>query len=336
VERRLKVKSRRIEGKIMSKGKVGLVFCVGAFLLLVAVLGTVLNVPSVRGNGTIIIKADGSIDPPTAPIRRDGDLYTFTDNIYGWIGVDRSNTVINGAGYTVQGTGASYSYGISITSNVRIENTNIKGFAVGIHFSMWSSDNVPPDIFIPENIVIHGNNITNNNYGISGGGVGYGICSRNITISGNTIENNGNNGIDLYHAENTTLWGNTIINNGVGVSLADFGGPSNNIIYSNNFINNTIQAGSGMANTWDSGYPSGGNYWSDYAGVDANGDGIGDTPYSISYYAQDRYPLMNPVGYSPGVAPSATSGESNLPLIAGIVGAIVVIGVVAAVYVRRR
>jgi len=45
-------------------------------------------------------------------------------------------------------------------------------------------------------------------------------------------------------------------------------------------------------NVWDDGYPSGGNFWSDYAGVDADGDGIGDTPYLIDDNNRDRYPLM--------------------------------------------
>jgi len=49
----------------------------------------------------------------------------------------------------------------------------------------------------------------------------------------------------------------------------------------------------GSANIWDDGYPSGGNYWSDYSGVDVNGDGIGDTPYIIDADNQDRYPLMH-------------------------------------------
>ncbi len=62
--------------------------------------------------------------------------------------------------------------------------------------------------------------------------------------------------------------------------------PFSNIFFHNNLIDNAIQASVppteyGYANTWDDGYPSGGNYWSDYTGIDADGDGIGDTPYEI-------------------------------------------------------
>jgi len=60
-------------------------------------------------------------------------------------------------------------------------------------------------------------------------------------------------------------------------------------------------------NFWDDGYPSGGNYWSDYKGTDlysgpyqneTGSDGIGDTPYVIYGDNVDHYPLMNPWGPS--------------------------------------
>jgi len=56
-------------------------------------------------------------------------------------------------------------------------------------------------------------------------------------------------------------------------------------------------------NIWDNGYPSGGNYWSNYNGTDlysgpcqnvTGSDGIGDTPYVIDANNQDNYPLMKP------------------------------------------
>jgi hypothetical protein len=49
-----------------------------------------------------------------------------------------------------------------------------------------------------------------------------------------------------------------------------------------------------LGNVWDDGNSSGGNYWSDYTGIDSNHDGIGDTSYVIGANNIDRYPLMNP------------------------------------------
>jgi nitrous oxidase accessory protein NosD len=47
------------------------------------------------------------------------------------------------------------------------------------------------------------------------------------------------------------------------------------------------------ANDWNITVAGKGNYWSDYTGIDNDGDGFGDTPYIIDANNQDNYPLMN-------------------------------------------
>jgi parallel beta-helix repeat protein len=122
----------------------------------------------------------------------------------------------------------------------------------------------------------------------------------NTTIFGNTITNNSNlPGIHLCYSSNNSISGNTITNNYCGICLDS---SSDNKIFHNNFIDNRVQVSSyESANIWDDGYPSGGNFWSDYTGVDEKsgsdqdqpgGDGIGDTPYVIDENNVDRYPLM--------------------------------------------
>jgi len=96
-------------------------------------------------------------------------------------------------------------------------------------------------------------------------------------ICGNVISNNqGSN----------TFFANLVANNSIGVLLgAKAQMQGYNTLYRNNFINNTKQVEIGFldhADQWDNGKE--GNYWSDYNGTDADGDGIGDTPYVMFGY----------------------------------------------------
>jgi len=163
---------------------------------------------------------------------------------------------------------------------------------------------------------IFGNNQTNNHYGIR-----LEESSSNNNISGNNIKANREEGIYLYQSSNNIISANNITNNYRGITGSsnsiitgnnitnnrDYGIAigSNNTIYHNNFINNAKQAsaGGGVNNKWDNGYPSGGNYWSDYIRDDFYSgpyqnetvfDGIGDTPYVINENNQDNYPLIVP------------------------------------------
>jgi parallel beta-helix repeat protein len=131
----------------------------------------------------------------------------------------------------------------------------------------------------------------------------------------NNILNNtvrfGECGISLgASARYTTISGNVISGNEYGLTIGRNQGYPNydNYIYHNDFIDNVANARNDedrYTNVWDDGYPSGGNYWSDYTGGDEKrgpnqdqpgSDGIGDTPYKICGDAgsKDHYPVMKP------------------------------------------
>jgi peptide/nickel transport system substrate-binding protein len=152
-------------------------------LLLTSMLTLAFKIqPAKAEGGTIYIRADGSIQPSTAPIFSvDNVTYTLTDNIAGnvpdyssAIVIERDNIVLNGAGYTLQGTGASGSKGIELSgrANVTVQITQIKNFYHGI-WLISSSYNT-----------VSGNNITNNGYGIY-----LGYSSNNRFYHNNLIDN---------------------------------------------------------------------------------------------------------------------------------------------------
>ena len=102
------------------------------FLVLTLLTGTLVvlvGVQRVEASETIYIRADGSIDPPTANITSaDNVTYTFIGNINESIVVERSNIVVDGVGYTLQGSGGGNGFSWSDVNKVTIINTIIRNF----------------------------------------------------------------------------------------------------------------------------------------------------------------------------------------------------------------
>lgn len=242
------------------------------------------------------------------------------------IGESRSSTIIDAnmcshvvtilannvliSGFTLRNGGMSDRsyYGINVynVDNSYIINNTIIGNFVGIKLG-----NKLRGAF---GHMIRDNNITKNRYGI------FLDHSDGNIIYGNIVSENKWNGIELAWCERNVICANTIsANKAYGLEIYVSTPARYNVIYNNNFINNTFRVSvSGYVNVWDDGYPSGGNYWSDYAGVDlycgpyqnlTGSDGVGDTPYVIDENNKDRYPLMNPFHPLPPIANFTYSPE---------------------------
>ncbi|MGB9854631.1 MAG: NosD domain-containing protein [Candidatus Bathyarchaeales archaeon] len=221
-------------------------------LLIIGMLSLAFNIPPAEANGTIYIKADGSIDPSTAPIKKVGNTYTLTSDIYGSIVVEKDDIVFDGSGYTVQGTDEKgYHIGIKVSncSSIAIKNFKIKGFDIGVFLYKSSNciilrNNITDNgdgihLLYSDNSIISENNVTDN--------YAHGMMveiSRNHRILRNKVANNTNRrglqgdfgiGICFYLTNDSSVFENYMADNGVGIELRGF----NNSVYRNNIVYNS-------------------------------------------------------------------------------------------------
>jgi hypothetical protein len=198
----------------------------------------------------IVIKSDGSIEPQTEYITRNGNVYTLMGDLvlnYA-VKIECSDIIFDGGGHVIDGSSIA---GFRYTSGLVVEGvTNV------------TVKNIEVVRFLGPNIVVEN-------------------VSRSVFLRVET------KWLDLRNSDFNTIVESTI---GDGIATFQISYSNNNTIVKNNI--SFLVADFSYNNTWDNG--SVGNYWSGYKGADANGDGIGDTPYVISSEAQDRFPLMNP------------------------------------------
>jgi parallel beta-helix repeat (two copies) len=129
---------------------------------------------------------------------------------------------------------------------------------------------------------------------VKGFGIGFSLqenCSYNIMIR-NTAKRNFN-GLEVSRGcQFNAVYGNNASENSHGIRLNE---NRNNLVFGNNFFNNDINAYENTSlNVWNTTI---GNYYSDYRGLDMNGDGIGDKPYSLpgpESKSFDYRPLIRP------------------------------------------
>ncbi len=204
-------------------------------------------------------------------------FFSTENSVFSEITIDNGTEIaLNGDGNIITNTTVNYGGGLGVNG----KNNVVSGNHINNCNFTYAANNPPP-------------------FGVAVGG------SNNLVI-GNYVIGTYGSAIDLGTSSNNIIFGNQIENNQVAVrtlTVYPQTNAENNTIYNNNFVNNLQsyhddmdRAGPTAVSIWD--YNTVGNYWSNYNGSDANGDGKGDTPYIIDANNQDHYPLMNPVDIS--------------------------------------
>jgi parallel beta-helix repeat protein len=209
-------------------------------LSLYVLLAAAPIVCSAEANGAIYIRADGSVEG-TDKIQREGNVYTFTDDIFDSMVVEKDDIMVDGADYSLQGTGIGAGINLMERSNVTVKNIKISNFFYGIYLNSslnnsLSNNNVKTNfygIYLSDssNNTIIDCNITENNYS----GVWF-RCSSNNDINENKITGNGQDGIWLSCSSgNNRVLGNIVEANDYGIRIDDY---SNNMLRNNEVSDN--------------------------------------------------------------------------------------------------
>jgi len=251
----------------------------------------------------------------------------FSSNGYGGLGfVESNHTLVYDNHFALNMVGI---FVLESHSN-HIEGNLIESNEIGIEVIGNSHDNLISNNEVLMNTetgieldnshenTVEGNTVSSSEFGI--------VLSDSDDnhIEGNTLMNHTGNALDVWYSNNNTIYSNEIFENNVGIGMggsmdgnhiignhisdSDHNGiqifdSDNNHIYHNVFMNNSNHAWDEGNNTWDNGYPSGGNYWDDhtepdeYSGPEQDepgSDGIVDEPRMISGDGNmDRYPWTN-------------------------------------------
>ena len=250
--------------------------------------------------GVVLIKADGSINPPTSLIQQVGNTYMLTGDLNTQILLQKSNTVLDGNDHILGGGG------ILVGSSQIMTNLTIQNFFINSGLSGVSTSNCS-DITIQNNTMHGGTYILGQTSGI------YLYNCSSVKVIGNVLKGY-MCGIDLVASSDNIIAGNIInaqsswtwghypaaimIDVLYGEASTYASGSINNLIYDNVFQSNgNLTAINGAPfNSWDNGKI--GNYWSNYLSEypnasEVDGSGIGNTPYAIAANNVDHYPLIN-------------------------------------------
>jgi hypothetical protein len=257
-----------------------------ALILIMALLFSVVikiqltNSVSAQTYSTITIKPDGSI-VGTDKIQRRDSIYTFTGNVSGSILAKKSNIVIDGAGFTLHGSGDT---AIEISSgeftehpseldiwNVTVKNLRIVNFHIGIRCTFGG------------NHTFYGEYISND------------VVTKNETRL-----------LSLsWESLGIALWGST----GNNITHCTIGGSPAIYMHfacgSNIVIENNIIFGADLAISGDEIFDR--NYWGDYmlrypSALEVDSSGVWNMPYAFADSTgfenrtfQDNHPLVSPL-----------------------------------------
>ncbi|MBI3243264.1 MAG: nitrous oxide reductase family maturation protein NosD [Chloroflexi bacterium] len=210
--------------------------------------------------------------------------------------------------------------------NIVVRDNLIEGGRYGLHLMYCNNSQV------------EGNRVLNNSVGV------YTMYSSNVILRDNDIR--GQRGPSGYalgfkDADFVEVTGNVVVDNRAGIfvdgtpfnpqswgrftdnifAFNDVGAILLTAVRGNTFENNTFWENVEQVAQQGGGHPGEnvwrGNYWSDYAGFDVDGDNLGESPYTSERFFEsltDREPMLRALIYSPA-AQTIEFAASSFPII---------------------